>query len=663
MASTKIRGITIELGADTSGLQKALKGVNSEIKSTQKQLKDVERLLKLDPSNTELLEQKQRLLGNQVEQTSKKLNALKEAQKQVGEELKKTGEGQEQYDALTREIAETERELKEAQSAAKSFNATAEKISATANKISGKFGTLASKTRALSAAAGSALLALGGMAVKAAENADELATLSKQVGISTDSLQKMKYAAEMIDVDTDTIIGGMKKLKKAVASGSDAFDTLGVKTKDLNGEYRDIEDIFYAVIKRLGEIPNETERDIIAMQLFGKSADELAGLIDDGGAALRALGEEAENLGVIIPQEDIDKAAELDDAIQQLKAQATGAFAQLGTEIAEQLLPYVPQITEKLSELIEKFGELDPDKLGLAVKIAGIIALISPLSSTLSACATGAGALAKAFGALGSVAGISGGYIALIIAYLAALAAAIATATKYPIEWANTWGQMWKKIEQFFVEGEAWVTEHLSGTGEAIRATLVSIRTWLQASIYAMEGLIKAVSSAIRGDVEGMFDGMKQAGLGFVDAMVSYFAIFVNSIIGGLNLIIAKIDELTSIDLGRIPLFEGFNLAGKFKSKSTFAGGMAKGGTIGNGSSAIVGEAGAEILTVANGSATVTPLTGAGGDTNVIGLLETYLPYLAAGNTIVMDSGALVGSIAPDMNAALGSIAIRGGHR
>ena len=150
MASTKIRGITIELGADTSGLQKALKGVNSEIKSTQKQLTDVERLLKLDPSNTELLEQKQRLLGNQVEQTSKKLNALKEAQKQVGEELKKTGEGQEQYDALTREIAETERELKEAQSAAKSFNATAEKISATANKISGKdfyidIGTIARK--------------------------------------------------------------------------------------------------------------------------------------------------------------------------------------------------------------------------------------------------------------------------------------------------------------------------------------------------------------------------------------------------------------------------------------------------------------------------------------------------------------------------------------
>ena len=68
MASTKVRGITIELGADTSGLSKALKGVNQEIGSTQRQLKDVEKLLKLDPHNTELMEQKQKLLAEQLVQ-------------------------------------------------------------------------------------------------------------------------------------------------------------------------------------------------------------------------------------------------------------------------------------------------------------------------------------------------------------------------------------------------------------------------------------------------------------------------------------------------------------------------------------------------------------------------------------------------------------------
>ena len=129
MASTKVRGITIELGADTSGLSKALKGVNSEIGKTQKDLKDVERLLKLDPKNTELLEQKQRLLNDAVSETKTKLDALKQAQASLD---MSTDEGQRQYDALTREIVSCENELKNAETAAKSFNVTAEKISATA---------------------------------------------------------------------------------------------------------------------------------------------------------------------------------------------------------------------------------------------------------------------------------------------------------------------------------------------------------------------------------------------------------------------------------------------------------------------------------------------------------------------------------------------------
>ena len=83
MAGTKIRGITIELGGDTSGLSKALKNVNGEIRDTQKQLKDVERLLKLDPGNTELLRQKYQLLNQSIEQTETKLDALKKAEKEV----------------------------------------------------------------------------------------------------------------------------------------------------------------------------------------------------------------------------------------------------------------------------------------------------------------------------------------------------------------------------------------------------------------------------------------------------------------------------------------------------------------------------------------------------------------------------------------------------
>lgn len=99
--ATKIRGITIELNGDTSGLEKSLKGVNSKINSTQKELKDVEKLLKLDPTNTELLEQKQKLLADAVQLSKEKLDDLHEIEKN----LKENGvdENSEQFRALQRE--------------------------------------------------------------------------------------------------------------------------------------------------------------------------------------------------------------------------------------------------------------------------------------------------------------------------------------------------------------------------------------------------------------------------------------------------------------------------------------------------------------------------------------------------------------------------------
>ena len=655
MASQKIRGITIELGADTSGLSKALKNVNSDIKTTQKSLKDVERLLKLDPTNTELLQQKQRLLGDQVEQTSKKLSALKEAQKQVGEELAKTGEGQEQYDALTREIAATERELKEAKKAASEFNATAEKISRTAEKMAGKFGTVASKTKNLSKLAGGLLASMGALAVKTAQEADELQTLSKQTGISTAELQKMKYAADMIDVDTDTIVGGMKKLKKAVGDGNGEFEKLGVRTTNANGELRNMTDIFYDTVEALSKIPNETERDIEAMELFGKSADELAGVIDDGGLALKQLGEEAETMGLIIPQEQIDKANEFNDAIDQLKAEATGTFAELGTEIAEMLLPYLPDVKENLEKALQALRDMDPETLGTVAKCAAIVAAISPIATVSASASTAVGNLSAALSKLGASFGVSGGYIALIIAYVLAFIAAVALATNKADEFQLKWTETWDKVKSGFDMVANFMRDKLGFVGEQLAVTIDRTKYIFEAFLNFMKGGVETVAGIITRDWDRMFAGMKLAAMGALDEISQVLLVFVDAFVGGINSIIWAINKLVDTEIPRIP-------TPNFNFSSNFAGGLAEGGTISNGW-AIVGEAGAEILTVSNGSATVTPLSGNGSGSNVVGLLETYLPYLAAGNTMVMDSGALVGSIAPDMNVALGTIAIRGGHR
>ena len=114
-----IRGLTIEIGGDTTGLQKSLKNVNTEIKTTQAQLKDINNLLKLDPTNTELLQQKQKALADEISSTKEKLEALKTAEQQAQQQFVEGKISQEQYDALKREIIATEESLKSLETEAK----------------------------------------------------------------------------------------------------------------------------------------------------------------------------------------------------------------------------------------------------------------------------------------------------------------------------------------------------------------------------------------------------------------------------------------------------------------------------------------------------------------------------------------------------------------
>ena len=106
--ANRIKGITIEIGGDTSGLSKALSDVDKSIRDTQSELRDVERLLKIDPGNVELLAQKQKLLTQAIADTKDRLDALRDAEKQVQEQVKQGKASQDQYDALKREIVATE---------------------------------------------------------------------------------------------------------------------------------------------------------------------------------------------------------------------------------------------------------------------------------------------------------------------------------------------------------------------------------------------------------------------------------------------------------------------------------------------------------------------------------------------------------------------------
>lgn len=176
----RIKGITVEINGDTTGLSKALSGVNKEIKNTQAQLKDVNRLLKLDPGNTELIAQKHKLLGQAVEETKKKLETLKTAQKQADEALKNGTISQEQYDGLQREIEETTQKLKDLEKQAEQSATAVQKIAAAGDKLKDIGGKVSGVGKDLSTYVTAPLVAAGTVGVKTFADVDKTMALANK---------------------------------------------------------------------------------------------------------------------------------------------------------------------------------------------------------------------------------------------------------------------------------------------------------------------------------------------------------------------------------------------------------------------------------------------------------------------------------------------------
>ncbi|MDE6748598.1 MAG: phage tail tape measure protein [Lachnospiraceae bacterium] len=255
MAANRIKGITVEIGGDTTKLQTALKGVNSEIRNTQTQLKDVEKLLKLDPGNTELLAQKHRLLADAVEETKSKLETLKSAAEQAETALEKGAITQDQYDALQREIVETEQNLRRLEEQANQSATALQKISATGEKLQTLGNNISTVGEKLLPVTG-AVAGLGTVAVKTAADFDaamsKVAAVSGATGADFDALRdkaremgaKTKFSASeaaeamnymaMAGWKTSDMLAGIEGIMNlAAASGEDLATTSDIVTDAL----------------------------------------------------------------------------------------------------------------------------------------------------------------------------------------------------------------------------------------------------------------------------------------------------------------------------------------------------------------------------------------------------------------------------------------------
>lgn len=222
--ANRIKGITVEIGGDTTKLQTALKGVNSSIRDTQSQLRDVEKLLKLDPGNTELLAQKHRLLGEAVAGTKEKLETLKTAAEQANTALANGEISQDQYDALQREIIETEQRLKDLEKQAGQSAVALQKIAATGEKLKTVGDNISSVgQKLLPVTAG--VTALGTAAVSTAANFESsMSQVQATMGITKDAMSTVN--GESVNT-MDTLSALAKKMGSETAfSASECAEAL-----------------------------------------------------------------------------------------------------------------------------------------------------------------------------------------------------------------------------------------------------------------------------------------------------------------------------------------------------------------------------------------------------------------------------------------------------
>lgn len=206
--------------------------------------------------------------------------------------------------------------------------------------------------------------ALLGAARDAAEYADEVMTMSTVTGLSTDQIQEMQYMAELVDVSLDTMTGSMTKLTRTMVAArkggegaTDAFRKLGVRTTNADGSLRNANDVFFDVIDALGQMEDGTERDALAMEVFGKSAQDLNPLIAAGRDSIEAFKKEAHDMGYVLDEETLDKLGALDDSFVRLDNLRTTLRNKMGAAMA-------PAMERVINKLIEFADRVDWDKIG-----------------------------------------------------------------------------------------------------------------------------------------------------------------------------------------------------------------------------------------------------------------------------------------------------------
>ena len=386
-----------------SEFRKQLKNVNEQIKTLGSEMKVVETAFEGQEKSEEALTAKSRVLteeiGKQREKVDLLTKGLKESAEKYGENDERTLKWQQAVNNATAELNKMENQLDkttaelndEASGADKAGDET-EKAGKQAKESEGNWkglgDTVAAVGAAMAAAAAAAAAAivsagkaLADFAVSGAAYADDLLTMSTVTGMSTEKLQELQYASDLVDVSVDTITGSMKKnlasmskAQKGNEATAAAYEKLGVAVTDANGNLRDDETVYWELINALGQVEDETQRDILAMELLGKSASDLNPLIEAGADKMAELAEDAHKAGYVLGDETLGAFGEFDDQLRKLDKGAEAAKNAMGTI----LLPVLTDLAGNGVDLLGQFTNGILDANGDISKMGEVIDTVLP---------------------------------------------------------------------------------------------------------------------------------------------------------------------------------------------------------------------------------------------------------------------------------------------
>ena len=566
-----IKGITIEFGANTEKLNKALGNVQSKLKKTQAELRQIDRSLKFNPGNTALLEQKFKVLSQTVTQTQRKLDGLRQMQKRM--ESSGVDRSSAAYRELEREIIKTENQLKRAEGELKRFGSVGKQqalavgnaMKTAGNKIKSAGRTITTTMSVYGVAgiyAGGKLIE---MANKQAEAEQKLAEIYKsRMGVGGKAVkstlqlaaaeQKAGVVGDEVQIAAAQQLATYAKYPSTVNTMLPAINDLLVQQKGLNA----------------------TQEDAAGLaNLFGKAMMGQTGALKRAGISFTKAQEEIlktgteEEKAATIAEVVTQNVGDMNEAFAQTDAgkiqQAKNALGDMGEEIGAVLLPAVADLVSwfqtnlmpKMQQLIDYFKQ-HPQIAKFALAFAAITAALGPVIMVV-------GAFVSAIGGIITIAPVVAGAIGAISLPVMAVVAAIGAAIAIGVALYKNWDIIKKKAIAIWTAVKKTITTAVTAIVTRVKTNFLAMKTAVVNTWNALKTRVSAIANGIKSTVSTAFSTLKSKVSGVWNGIKSAITKPINSAKETVSNAVSKLRSLFPLHIGKI--FSGlkvphFNIKG-----------------------------------------------------------------------------------------------------